>query len=480
MEHMKTILDHTKLHQKYFEEMTQIPHGSFHESAYSDYLVAFAKEKGLRYIQDDMMNVIIYKEASQGYEDHEPLLLQAHMDMVCEKNKNSAHDFEHDPLTLHIEDGWLMADHTTLGADDGCGVAYMLAILSDDTLKHPRLECVFTVQEEVGLCGALHLKKDQFDATRMINLDDESGYATCTTSAGGMNVLLDKEIIRIHEATHGYRLSVKGLAGGHSGAEIDKEHGNANKLLIRVLFGLMRAFGLQLSHIEGGLMDNAIPREASALWISDGDQEKIQAYVKQMEADIKKELEFSDAEVMIVLEEAEIESYVSVEESEAIIKLIMLLPDGLRHHSMSIEGLSTASNNVGVIRMDDKGIHINVSLRGALESYIDEYALQIDTLAELFDFTTRHEARYPAWSYDANSNMRETMKDVCKAITGKELGIMATHGGLECGVFKALKPEMDIVTLGPVMKDIHTPKEALLLSSFDDTYAFLTAFIQRL
>ncbi len=236
---MKTILDHTKLHQKYFEEMTQIPHGSYHEEAISNYLVAFAKAQGLRYIQDDMFNVIIYKEASSGYEDHEPLVLQAHMDMVCEKNKDSVHDFEKDPLSLRIVDGWLMANHTTLGADDGCGVAYMLAILSDDTLKHPRLECIFTVQEEVGLCGALHLKKDQFDATRMINLDDESGYATCTTSAGGMNVLLDKEIIRIQEKMDGYRLSIKGLAGGHSGAEIDKERGNANKLLVRILYGIM-------------------------------------------------------------------------------------------------------------------------------------------------------------------------------------------------------------------------------------------------
>lgn len=477
---MKTILDHTKLHQKYFEELTQIPHGSFHEETYSNYLVAFAKEKGLRYIQDDMWNVIIYKKASAGYEDHEPLLIQAHMDMVCEKNINSSHDFEKDALSLRIKDGWLMADHTTLGADDGCGIAYMLAILSDDILQHPSLECIFTVQEEVGLCGALNLNKEQFTATRMINLDDESGYATCTTSAGGMNVLLDKEIIPIHAAVDGYRLTIKGLVGGHSGAEIDKERGNANKLLTRILYGIMHTFGLQLSHFEGGLMDNAIPREASAMWISDGDTEKIQMYVKQMETDMKKELEFSDAGIQVVLEETVVESYVSIEESEAILKLLLLLPDGLRHHSMSIEGLSTASSNVGVIRMNETGVHINCSLRGALESYIDEYALQIDTLAELFDFTTRHEARYPAWSFDVESKMRDTMKQVCKALTGKELGIMATHGGLECGVFKALKPEMDIVTLGPVMKDIHTPDEALNIASFDETYAFLTAFIQRL
>lgn len=477
---MKTILDHTKLHQKYFEEMTQIPHGSKHEQAYSEYLVVFAQEHGLAYVQDDMYNVIIYKDASEGYEEHEPLLIQAHMDMVCEKNKDSQHDFETDPLTLHIEDGWLKANQTTLGADDGCGVAYMLAILADDTLCHPPLECAFTVQEETGLSGALHLKKEQFQAKRMINLDDESGYATCTTSAGGMNVLMKKELIRIKDQREGYQLVIKGLQGGHSGAEIDKERGNANTLLARVLYEMTQKFGLQLSDLQGGLMDNAIPREASALFLSDTEKEILTAYVKEYEATLRKELEFSDAGVRMEISDTMVSSYLSVEESEELLKLILLLPNGLRHRSMSIAELSTASMNVGVVHMDEDALHINCSLRGALESYIDEFALQIDTLAELFGFTTIHSSRYPAWSYDAKSAMRDTMKEVCQKMTGKKLGIMATHGGLECGVFKAMEPDMDIVTLGPVMKDIHTPQEALLLSSFDETFVFLKAFLAAL
>ena len=477
---MKTILDHTKLHQKYFEEMTQIPHGSEHEQAYSDYLVTFAKEHGFHYIQDEMYNVIIYKEASAGYEDHEPLLMQAHMDMVCEKNKDSDHDFSKDALQLHIEDGWLKANQTTLGADDGCGVAYLLAILADDTLAHPPLECVFTVQEETGLCGALQLKKEWFQAKRMINLDDESGYATCTTSAGGMNVLLKKDLIRVEEERTGYELSIKGLLGGHSGAEIDKERGNANTLLVRVLYGIAQKFGLQLSDIQGGLMDNAIPREAAALFVCDTEETVLRAYVKDIEAILQKELEFSDAGIRITLDEAVVSSYLSIEESEEIVKLIFLLPNGLRHHSMSIEGLSTASMNVGIIHMEKEALHVNCSLRGALESYIDEFAMQIDTLAELFGFTTSHESRYPAWSYDADSAMRDTMKEVCFNMTGQELGIMATHGGLECGVFKAMDADMDIVTLGPIMKDIHTPQEALLLTSFDETFEFLKAFLASL
>lgn len=476
---MKTILDHTLLHQKYFEEMTQIPHGSENEKAYSDYLVSFAKEHGYTYVQDDMYNVIIYKEASNGYEDHEPLIMQAHMDMVCEKNKDSEHDFKKDPLKLHIEEGWLMADHTTLGADDGCGVAYMLAVLADDTLQHPALECIFTVQEEVGLCGALHLKKDQFRAKRMINLDDESGYATCTTSAGGMNVLLHRDVLRIYEENAGYILRVKGLKGGHSGAEIDKERGNANKLLVRVLYGMIEKYGVQLADLQGGLMDNAIPREASATFYSSADLNQLQDYVAEYQAILKKELEFSDV-IELEIEETLLTSYLSIEESEEIIKLLVLLPNGLRHRSMSIEGLSTASSNVGVICMEEHQLHINCSLRGALESYIDEFAMEIDLLAELFGCQTSHEARYPAWSYDAESKMRETMKAVCQKMTGKELGIMATHGGLECGVFKAMDPDMDIVTLGPIMKNIHTPQEGLLLSSFDEIFEFLKAFLAAL
>lgn len=475
-----TVLNHSLLHQAYFEEMTQIPHGSFHEEAYSNYLVAFAKQHGLRYIQDDMWNVMMYKDASKGREHCAPVLIQAHMDMVCEKNKDSQHNFESDPLTLRVEDDWLMANQTTLGADDGAGVAYMLAILADKDCEHPPLECAFTVQEEVGLFGAMNLKKEDIHAKRMINLDDESGYATCTTSAGGMNVILKKDITYLEEKTQGYQVMIKGLLGGHSGAEIDKERGNANQLLARVLYAIDEAAGLQLSTLEGGLQDNAIAREACASFVSKASQSHIQEIVDQLQRQFYQELEFSDAGVEVLLEEVSISQVLPIEESDDVLQLLMVLPHGLRHHSMSIEGLSTASMNVGVLRMSKKELTINCSLRGALESYIDQYASQLDILAKCFHFDTSHIARYPAWSYDANSAMRELMQTVCKELTGKDLGIMATHGGLECGVFKSLVPEMDIVTLGPIMKQIHTPQEALYLPSFDEMFLFLKSFLKAL
>lgn len=477
---MEHILDHTKAHQRYFEEMTQIPHGSFNEAAYSDYLVAFAKANNLRYLQDDMYNVIIYKDASQGYEDHEPVILQAHMDMVCEKNNDTEFDFTTQGLQLYIEDGLLKAKGTTLGADDGTGVAYMLALLADDTAKHPPLECVFTVQEEVGLFGALALKKEYFHGKRLINLDDGGENATCTTSAGGMNVIMKKDRILIPTQEQGYRLEVKGLSGGHSGGEIDKEKGNANKLLARVLYTLNQRYGIQLADINGGIKDNAIPREAQACFICDAPMEKLAESVAQARKIFRQELEFSDANVDVIVKECDVEGVMSIEDSEEIITLLLVLPNGLRHRSMSIEGLSVASSNIGVVTTTPEEIIINASLRGAMESYVDTFALEMDALADAYGFATTHEARYPSWSYRADSPMRETLKTVCQEVLGKELQLIAVHGGLECGVFKAMNEDMDIVTMGPKTQDIHTPQEALDLASFDATFALLKAFVEAL
>ena len=477
---MEHILNHEKAHQKYFEEMTAIPHGSYHEQAYSAYLVAFAKEHGLKWIQDELYNVIIYKDASAGYEDHAPVLLQAHTDMVCEKNKDTDFDFEKDALKLYIEDGFLKARGTTLGADDGVGVAYMLALLSDPDAKHPPLECVFTVQEEVGLFGAMALKKEYFQAKRMINLDDGGENATCTTSAGGVNVIMQKERILVPHDGNGYQIDVFGLHGGHSGGEIDKEHGNANKLLARVLFTLNRRYGVQLSWIQGGIKDNAIPREASAAFVCQADLETVAACVQEMKTIFAKELEFSDAGVDVAVKEVSCDGVLCIEDSEEVITLLMTLPNGLRHHSMSIEGLSTASSNIGVVTTQEEAIIINASLRGAMESYVDTLAMEMDALAEVFGFHSEHEARYPAWSYRADSPMRECLKAVCQKVLGKELQLVAVHGGLECGVFKAMDEDMDIVTMGPKMQDIHTPQEALDLASFDATFTLLRAYLEEL
>lgn len=477
---MKNILDHEIAHQKYFEEMTRIPHGSYHEEAYSDYLEVFAKEHNLSYKRDTMNSVIIYKPASTGYENHEPVILQAHTDMVCEKNNDTEFDFSKDPLQLYIEDGFLKAKGTTLGADDGVGVAYMLALLADREAKHPPLECAFTVQEEVGLYGAMALDPKDFKGKRLINLDDGGETSTCTTSAGGMNVIFTKECILIPTDIPGYTIAISGLKGGHSGGEIDKERGNANKLLARALYGMKERLGLQLANFNGGIKDNAIPREAVACFVSDAAEEAIEAYVKDLEKVFKEELAFSDAGVTLTLTPCTIDKALSIEDTEDICNLLMTLPNGLRHHSMKIEGLSTASSNIGVVHTSENAITINCSLRGAMESYVDTLAMEMDCLAAAFNFTTTHEARYPAWSYREDSPMRSVMQEVCQKLYGRELELVAVHGGLECGVFKAMDEDMDIVTMGPKMQDIHTPQEALDLASFDGCFHFLKEFLEAL
>lgn len=476
---MKNVLDHTIAHQKYFEEMTRIPHGSFQEKEYSDYLVTFAKQHGFNYKQDDMNNVIIYKPASDGYEKHPSVILQAHMDMVCEKNKDTQFNFETDVLQLYIEEGLLKAKGTTLGADDGTGVAYMLAILDDNKANHPSLECVFTVQEEVGLFGAMAIKKEDLHAKRMINLDDGGETLSCTTSAGGVNVLLKQLRILVPTHKQGYCLEVKGLMGGHSGGEISKERGNANKLIARILYRISKQYDVQINQIQGGIKDNAIPREAMALFVSDASFESLDSLVKQMEIDIKKEFETSDHNVFVQFTQVDVNEAMASVESEMLIKLLMALPNGMRSRSMDVEGLVVASSNIGVIDAGDE-IIINCSVRGALESYIDLIVEEIEVIGEVFEYESEREARYPAWSYTKDSFMRETLQKVCLTLYEKELELVAVHGGLECGIFKALDEDMDIVTMGPRMQNIHTPQEALDIASFDRTLNFLKTYLEAL
>ena len=292
-----SVLDQNIAIFKYFEEISKIPHGSFHEEKIADYVENFAKEHNFKYVRDDMNNVIIYKDATPGYENHDTVMLQAHMDMVCEKNKDVDFDFETDALNLYVEDGWLKAKGTTLGADDGFGVSYMLAILSDDTLKHPNLECVFTVQEEVGLLGSINLKKEYFNAKKMIGLDGGGEISTCTTTSGGRYAYVDKTCTFEEVNKPTYKLIVKGLDGGHSGACIDQEKGNSIKILFRVLQTLK---DLQIVSVNGGLKENAIPREAEATFVSD-----IKPNIDSIVKDLKTEFEFSDSKLDIQLEETE-------------------------------------------------------------------------------------------------------------------------------------------------------------------------------
>lgn len=475
-----SVLDHSKLHQKYFEELSEIPRASFKEEKCSDYLEQFAKAHGLDYVRDEIGNVIIYKPASAGYEDHEPVILQAHTDMVCEKNNDCDHDFDTEPLELYVEDGWLKAKGTTLGADDGMGCAYMMALLVMD-LPHPALECAFTVQEEVGLYGAFALKKEYFKGKRYVNLDfGAGGKGTCTTSAGGEMIKIKKAIEYDPCELPAYRVFVTGLAGGHSGGCINKELGNALKICARIMKEISGSCDVQLINFNGGLKDNAIPRECEAVFASGAREELIREAVERKTAEIKNEIGYQEPGFQVVFEKAASAPAVCEETSADMIDMMYILPTGLRHRSLQIEELPTASENLAVIRFMEEHMEIGYSLRAEKASLRDQMEKEICILAAMYDGAVSIHGKYPSWEYNPDSKLREVMRKVFAEQKHEEMQTFATHGGLECGVFSDLIPGLDIVTMGAECQGAHTPQEKMNLASFDQMFDVLAAFLKEL
>ncbi|MBQ1476899.1 MAG: beta-Ala-His dipeptidase [Erysipelotrichaceae bacterium] len=470
--------DLNKRHCYWFNELCKIPHGSRNEKALSDFIVDFAKAHGFDYKQDEVWNVIIDKKASEGYENAPGLILQAHMDMVCEKNRDCDLDFEKDPLDLYVEDGLLKAKGTTLGADDGTGVAYMLAILEDDSLKHPRLSCIFTTMEEIGLLGAAELKPEDVHADRMISLDGGGECHTLLSSAGGGTAVVKRKVSFEANEDPVYCLEVKGLLGGHSGGDIHLEKGNANKLAARILKEMvLEGADVRLVSFEGGMKDNAIPREASVVFASTTDKDVLKEAVSKKEKQIWKELEFSDAGFKTVFSEVSSDKKMTKKDSEDVLNMIYLMPNGFKNRSMVIEGLTTASLNLGVVRTADDTIELDALVRAALDSHTDDMLNQIAVLSSLLDMDFSVEGKYPGWSYSEVSPMRDIFAGVAKA-NNKELEVTAAHGGCECGVFKGLNPNIDIISFGPITRYIHTPDEELDLESFDRSYGLLCEIIE--
>ncbi len=472
--------DLNKKYCYYFKQISDIPRGSGNEKGISDYVASKAKEKGYDYIQDERYNVVVYVPASKGYEDSEPVILQAHMDMVCEKNKDTVHDFETDPLDLYVEDGWLKARGTTLGADDGQGVAYMLAVMDDDTLEHPALELAFTVSEEIGLFGALSLKKEYFKARRYINLDSGGEVVTTVSSSGGARALIRKKLSFENNQKNTYQLQIRGLKGGHSASCIHLERGNAILLAARALKELSSLFkDIRICDYSGGMKFNAIPREADISFVTDADPEKLRKEASAIFGRISKELQYSDEGFrggLIDMEQAD--KAIVKTQSDEILDFLYVIPNGFQHKSAVIEGLTVASLNAGVIRIEDDILEIDDLIRSALSSHGDVMIAQMEILCPAFGFDFSVHDRYLGWDYEKDSKMRQIMKDVL-AERGIELKERATHGGLECGIFKGLIPDLDIITLGPVSVGEHTPDEKLDLASFDRAYEDLVAVLKR-
>lgn len=476
---MGYVLDQSFRPERYFEEICKYPHGSYQEKPLSDYLVQFAVEHNLKHKQYENFNVIIYKDASPGYEDHAPLMMQAHIDMVCEKDEGIDHNFEKDPISIYVEDGLLKARGTTLGADDGVGVAYMLAILDDDTVPHPPLECVFTVQEESGCDGARELAFEDLTAKRLIGLDDMGGNTCYVSSCGSQRVIAEKKVQKEALDAPYYLLRVDGLEGGHSAPCISEEKGNAIKLMSRILYNLAKENEIRIAAVNGGSKDNAIPILCEAVFASSEPVEKLSAVVDQFGKWLKDEFLFSDPAVCVTLVPCDAQPVLSAKDSDDLVKYLFMLPNGFRHKSMKIEGLTTASENLATIRMNEDSIVLRYFARAELDSNLFELCDEVIVMSELFGYGTTITGYSPGWQYKEYSAIRETLFAAYRDVTGRELTPIAVHGGLEHGYISAGIPGIDIATCGPLCEDYHTTRENLNLESFREIYEVIKELLKR-
>lgn len=452
---------------QFFEDICEIPHGSGNVDKISDYLVSFARERGLFCRQDEMKNVIISKEASPGYENTEGIILQGHMDMVAVKKPDCSVDMKTQGVKPVVDGDDIYAENTSLGGDDGIAVAYALAILDDDTLPHPHLDVVITVDEEVGMDGAKVLDLSDVKGTRLLNLDsEEEGYflAGC---AGGASV---KHLLPMSwEERKGTACTCKicGLLGGHSGGEIHKERGNANSLMGRLLQVLLKTADIGIFGLEGGLADNAIPREAVLRFtVSDGKQELLQA-VSDFEKVLQSELATKDPSVRIELtQEGERSGLcLSADCARKVKDLLLLLPNGVQAMSADMHGLVQTSLNNGIMRLDEREFSVVTSVRSSVASEKEALISKIVTLTGLLGGSTEISGDYPGWTYRKESPFRDLCVNIFEEMYGKKPVIQAIHAGVECGILLEKRPDLDCISLGPDMRDIHTTEEKLSISS---------------
>lgn len=462
---------------RYFEEISAIPRGSYNEAEIASYLESFAKERGLECYRDHVNNVLIKAPASKGWEDRPVLMFQGHTDMVCEKNGDVEHDFTKDPLNLYVDGKYLRAKGTTLGGDNGIAVAIMLALLDGEIEAHPAYECLFTTAEEVGLDGAHAFDYSRINARQMINLDSEEQGVVTVGCAGGVRSDLTMQYRAIPFKGECIRVEIKGLMGGHSGANIHNGRANANKLMGRILAALAEQSEVCLVSLTGGSKDNAIPRECQACLAVPNAEFAIDLITEQAER-IAEELGADDRGFTVTCQtEADEAVMMSAEETARVIAVLCCAANGVLEMSRQVSGLVEFSRNLGVIVHEAEKLTMIFSSRSSIENQLDASIRELDLLAKMTGFESRHYSRYPGWSYAPKSPLREKYLKAYQKVTGKEARIDIIHAGLECGVISSHLPDMDMISIGPDMKDIHSPDEALDLDSVEEFWDVLKALI---
>lgn len=466
----------------YFEEICAIPHGSRNTKQISDYLAAFAGKHGLTCHQDDANNIVIIKEASAGYENAEPVILQGHMDMVCEKENGCEIDFEKDGLDLYIDGDFLRARGTTLGGDDGIAVAYALALLESSEIPHPRLEVVITVDEEIGMLGAEVIDLSMLKGHRLLNIDSDVEGHFLTSCAGGMTVEAELAVTRMAQSGLVMKMAVSGLEGGHSGSEIDKEHANANIVAGRALKYISDRMELGVISMAGGLKDNAIPREHTAeVLIPVDKKEEFLAYLEELTGVLRREYAASDAGIQITAEEGDVQeaqilSYASMSK---VLFYLRQVPDGVQHMSRVMSGLVETSLNLGILKLTEDALLTTTSVRSSVSTRKEELLDRLTHLVEFLGGEVEVNGDYPAWEYRADSRLRETISEVYRDLFDEEPVFEAIHAGLECGILSGKIADLDCVSFGPNNYDIHTPKERLSISSTEKVWKLLKEFLKR-
>lgn len=463
---------------KYFEQICQVPRPSKKEEKIIAYLIDFAKAHKLEVNTDEIGNVVIRKPATKGMENRETVVLQSHTDMVCEKNSNVTHDFNTDPIQPYIDGGWVKAKGTTLGADDGIGIAAQLAVLASTNIPHGPIECLFTTDEETGLTGAFGMKEGFFEGKYLLNLDSEDEGELFIGCAGGLDTVItfDYEKESIPTGNVGYKFTVSGLSGGHSGDDINKGLGNSIKLLNRFLWRTNTKYDLRISILEGGNLRNAIPREAYSIFtIHEDDVDCMLKDFKEYVQDVKHELRVTEPNLTLELEPVILPEFVVDETTQYdLLNSLYACPHGVIEMSRDIPGLVETSTNLASVKfIQDNQILVCTSQRSSVASSIKDVSYMVESVFRLANSKIVHSDGYPGWTPNTNSAILSITVDSYKRQFGYEPKVRAIHAGLECGLFLEKYPYLDMISFGPTLRGVHSPDERLEIASVDKFWKLL-------
>ena len=464
----------------YFEEICAIPHGSRNTKLISDYLVAFAKEHGIRHFQDELNTVVMFQEGTCGMEDHAPVVLQGHMDMVCEKDEDCPIDMDTQGLDVDHDGTCVFAHGTTLGGDNGIAVAYALALLADKSIPHPPLEVIITVDEEIGMEGADGIDLTSLKGRTMINLDSEDEGIFTVSCAGGARGTIHLPVERRIVYGPCVKLTVENLQGGHSGVEIHKNRTNANKVMGELLSRVQNLMPFCITKLQGGAKDNAIPRSCSVSLVMLGMQaEKINDICQQLQEEIRQQYEEPEAAIYGDNLDALGGNALTAESTAKVIALLNSAPNGVQAWSQDIEGLVQTSLNLGVVKLEEE-LTLTFAVRSSVNQEKRDLLKRLEDLAHFNGGSYTQMGDYPAWEYKRDSKLRDVMVEKFTQMYGKKPEVVAIHAGLECGLLSEKLPGLDCVSIGPDMHDIHTSREKLEIASTRRTWEFLLEVLKEL